>query len=73
MSGRDSLTREQEALAAAIGVEGLHHPEARYNIAPTQRPGPRTRWGRVGPHTRREAKATFGIPHHTSNDLPAAG
>ena len=63
MCGRDSVTTEQEALAAAIGVEGLHHPEARYNIAPTQRPGPGARWGRVGPPTRREAKATSDIPY----------
>ena len=37
MCGRYSLTTEQEALAIALGVEGLVHPEPRYNIAPTQR------------------------------------
>ncbi|TVP54764.1 MAG: SOS response-associated peptidase [Gemmatimonadales bacterium] len=37
MCGRYSLTTEQEALAVALGVEGLVHPVPRYNIAPTQR------------------------------------
>ena len=36
MCGRYSLTTDQEALAAAMGVEGLLRDGARYNIAPTQ-------------------------------------
>jgi putative SOS response-associated peptidase YedK len=36
MCGRYTLTQEQEALDAALGVEGLLHPRPRYNVAPTQ-------------------------------------
>jgi putative SOS response-associated peptidase YedK len=36
MCGRYTLTIEEEALQVALGVEGLLHPEPRYNIAPTQ-------------------------------------
>jgi putative SOS response-associated peptidase YedK len=36
MCGRFTLTMDQEALEVALGVEGLVHPRARYNIAPTQ-------------------------------------
>ncbi len=44
MCGRYSLTTEQEALAVALGVEGLVHPTPRYNIAPTQQV-PVLSWG----------------------------
>ncbi|TVR56429.1 MAG: SOS response-associated peptidase, partial [Gemmatimonadales bacterium] len=36
MCGRYTLTQEQEALQAALGVAGLLHPRPRYNVAPTQ-------------------------------------
>lgn len=36
MCGRYSLTVEQQALQAALGVEGLIHPRPRFNLAPTQ-------------------------------------
>lgn len=36
MCGRYTLTVDQEALQVALGVEGLVHPRARFNIAPTQ-------------------------------------
>lgn len=57
MCGRYSLTVDQEALSAALGVEGLLHPRPRYNIAPTQEipiivhgpVGRTSRWGLVPP------------------------
>lgn len=36
MCGRYSLTLDQEALNAALGVEGLLHPRPRFNVAPSQ-------------------------------------
>lgn len=36
MCGRYTLTVEQEALQAALGVEGLIHPRPRFNLAPSQ-------------------------------------
>lgn len=36
MCGRYTLTVDQETLAVALGVEGLVHPEPRFNVAPSQ-------------------------------------
>ena len=58
MCGRFTLTVDQEALAAALAVEGLVHPHPRWNIAPSQETpalvhteegirGARLRWGLV--------------------------
>lgn len=55
MCGRYSLTVDQEAVSAALGVEGLLHPRPRYNIAPSQEVpivvagpvGRTSRWGLV--------------------------
>jgi putative SOS response-associated peptidase YedK len=60
MCGRYTLTVDQEALSAALGVELLlsDHPSPRYNVAPTQEAPVlvggevrRLRWGLVPPWT----------------------
>jgi putative SOS response-associated peptidase YedK len=48
MCGRYTLTQEQEALQAALGIPDLVHPRPRYNVAPTQEV-PVVRWGEAGP------------------------